>query len=222
MIKIAPSLLAANFLRLEEEIKNIQEAGADILHLDIMDGHFVPNITFGPDLVRAIRKITQLPMEAHLMITNPDDYLEPFYEAGVDIITVHPEVTFHLNRTIQRIKSLGAKAGVALNPATPLNVLEYVLHELDLVLIMTVDPGFGGQAFLKAMLPKIKRLKEIVNSRGFELDIAVDGGIDLTTVPLVSLAGANFFVSGTGIFRTKDYAQTIQEMRKKAHDVLDD
>jgi len=222
MIKIAPSLLAANFLRLEEEIERIQEAGADLLHLDIMDGHFVPNITFGPDLVRSIKKITSLPMEAHLMITNPDDYLEVFYQAGADIITVHPEVTFHLNRTIQRIKSLGAKAGVALNPATPLNVLEYVIHELDLVLIMTVDPGFGGQAFLKSMLPKIKRLKELVTSRGFELDIAVDGGIDLLTVPLVSLAGANFFVSGTGIFKTENYKTTIQEMRKKAQEVLND
>lgn len=214
MFKIAPSLLAADFLNLEREIHAVEAAGADLLHLDIMDGHFVPNITFGPDLVRSIRGITQLPIETHLMITDPDDFVGRFAEAGADIITIHPEVTYHLNRTIETIRSCGCKPGVALNPATPLNALEYVLQSLDLVLIMTVDPGFGGQSFQRAMLPKIMRLKEMVSARSLNLDIAVDGGIDLNTIQLVALAGANLFVSGTGIFKTEDYGKTISDMKK--------
>ncbi|MFN3535013.1 MAG: ribulose-phosphate 3-epimerase [Desulfatiglandales bacterium] len=214
MIKIAPSILAADFMNLKSEIKAIEEAGADLIHLDIMDGHFVPNITFGPDLVRAIRAASELPIEAHLMISNPEQFIQIFREAGADIITIHPEVTYHLNRSLEKIRDSGAKCGVALNPATPLNVLEYVIQSLDLVLIMTVDPGFGGQSFQRAMLPKIMRLKEMVSTRSINLDIGVDGGIDLQTVQLVALAGANLFVSGTGIFKTPDYKKTIEEMRR--------
>lgn len=214
MFKIAPSLLAADFLNLQKEIQAVEVAGADLLHLDIMDGHFVPNITFGPELVKAIRRITGMPIEVHLMISNPEDFVAKFAEAGADIITIHPEVTYHLNRTIETIRSHGCKPGVALNPATPLNALEYVIQSLDLVLIMTVDPGFGGQSFQRAMLPKIMRLKEMVSARSLQLDIAVDGGIDLNTIQLVALAGANLFVSGTGIFKTEDYGKTISEMKR--------
>lgn len=214
MFKIAPSLLAADFLNLQKEIQAVEVAGADLLHLDIMDGHFVPNITFGPELVKAIRRITGMPIEVHLMISNPEDFVAKFAEAGADIITIHPEVTYHLNRTIETIRSHGCKPGVALNPATPLNALEYVIQSLDLVLIMTVDPGFGGQSFQRAMLPKIMRLKEMVSARSLQLDIAVDGGIDLNTIQLVALAGANMFVSGTGIFKTEDYGKTISEMKR--------
>ncbi|MBZ4663816.1 MAG: ribulose-phosphate 3-epimerase [Caloramator sp.] len=214
MIKIAPSILSADFSRLYEEIKKVEEAGADYLHIDVMDGHFVPNITIGAPVVKAIRKNSNLVFDVHLMIENPDYYIEDFAKAGADIITVHAEACRHLNRTIQNIKSFGKKVGVALNPATPLNVLDYSLEYIDMVLIMTVNPGFGGQKFIPNMVEKIKKLKTTIHSRGFDIDIEVDGGIKLDNFREVVEAGANVLVAGSAIFESDDIKKTTSEFKK--------
>jgi ribulose-phosphate 3-epimerase len=216
MKKIAPSILSADFTRLAEEIKAVEKAGADYIHIDVMDGHFVPNITIGPMIVEAAGRATKLPLDVHLMIANPDQYVEEFRKAGADIITVHAEAVDHLHRSIQLIRNSGAMTGVSLNPATPLDALEYVLDDLDMVLLMTVNPGFGGQEFIKEVLPKIKRLKEMIKTRGLATEIEVDGGINADTIGMVSSAGADIFVAGSAVFKSRDYAETIRILREKS------
>lgn len=197
---IAPSLLSADFSNLSKDVFAAQECGADWLHCDVMDGHFVPNITFGPMVIKAVRKITDMPLDVHLMIEQPERYIEDFVNAGASEITVHAEACKHLHRTIGSIKALGVPAGVALNPHTPLCVLENVITDLDLVLIMTVNPGFGGQSFIETMLPKIAKAREMAQDAGVDIDIAVDGGIDVNTAPRVVRAGANVLVAGSSVF----------------------
>ena len=214
MGKIAPSILSADFTRLGEEVRAVEQAGADYIHIDVMDGHFVPNITIGPFIVEAVRRVTTLPLDVHLMILNPDQFIDDFVKAGADLITVHAEAVAHLHRSIQHIRKAGAKPGVSLNPATSLNVLDYVLEDLDMVLIMSVNPGFGGQAFIPEVVPKIRRLKDMIDERGLDIDIEVDGGIGPETIGLVSSAGGNVFVAGSAIFHSDDYADTIRKMRK--------
>ncbi|HDZ23094.1 MAG TPA: ribulose-phosphate 3-epimerase [Desulfobacteraceae bacterium] len=213
MGKIAPSILSADFSRLGEEVGAVERAGADYIHIDVMDGHFVPNITIGPMTVKAVRKMTTLPLDVHLMITNPDRFIDEFAKCGADILTVHAEAVTHLHRTIQYIRNLGIKASVSLNPATPLDVLEYVLEDLDMVLLMTVNPGFEGQEFISSVLPKITRLREMTNARKPSLEIEVDGGIGPDTIGGVSSAGADVFVAGSAIFYSEDYGKTIRQMR---------
>jgi ribulose-phosphate 3-epimerase len=213
---IAPSILSADFARLGDEIEAIEKGGADWVHVDVMDGHFVPNITIGPPVVASVRKITKLPLDVHLMIEDPDTYIIPFAEAGADIITVHSEAATHLHRSIQFIKDQGCKAGVSLNPATPLSALDYVLSELDIVLIMSVNPGFGGQKFIPGVLPKIQRLRELILERGTEAEIEVDGGMNSNTISEAATAGANIFVAGNAVFTTEDYGKTIGELRSLA------
>ena len=216
MKKIAPSILSADFSRLGEEIAAIEAAGADYVHVDVMDGHFVPNITIGPLVVEAVRRVTKLPLDVHLMIENPDLYIPSFAEAGADIIVVHAEATVHLHRTVQLIKSLGKRAGVSLNPATPLNVLDYILDDLDLVLLMTVNPGFGGQSFIEACLPKIQALRAMMDKRGAEAELEVDGGVKTDNIAKIAHAGADVFVAGSAVFNSPDYAATIAELKKRA------
>jgi len=213
---IAPSILSANFVRLEEEIKAIEHAGADLVHVDVMDGHFVPNITIGPPVVSSIRKVTKLPLDVHLMIEDPDNYIKEFAVAGADILTVHVEASTHLNRTIHYIKEQGCKAGVCLNPATSLSTLDYVLDNVDMILIMTVNPGFGGQKLIPEVLLKISRLRELLNERKRAVEIEVDGGINLENIGEVAKAGANIFVAGNAVFTTEDYSKTISELRRRA------
>ena len=220
MKKIAPSILSADFSRLGDEIRAVEAAGADYIHIDVMDGHFVPNITIGPLIVDAVRKITTLPLDVHLMIENPDLYIQDFAAAGADIIVVHAEATSHLHRSIQLIKSFGKKAGVSLNPATPLNVLDYVIDDLDLILLMTVNPGFGGQSFIDACLPKIHALRALLDRRGSEAELEVDGGVKPSNIAKISHAGANVFVAGSAVFGAPDYAATIAEMKRLAHEPL--
>ncbi len=220
MIKIAPSILSADFGRLAQEIKAVETAGADVIHIDVMDGHFVPNLTIGPLVVRAIRDVTQLPFDVHLMITNPDAFIEEFAKAGADWISVHVETCPHLHRTISRIKEHGKKAGVVLNPATPLSMLDYVLEEIDYVLIMSVNPGFGGQKFIPSALRKIKELKALLSSRGLDIPVEIDGGINLETITAVVKAGADILVAGSAIFGTKDYQATLKAFRQKIVEAL--
>ncbi len=215
MGKIAPSILSADFTRLGEEIKAVEKAGADYIHIDVMDGHFVPNITIGPMIVRAIRRITELPLDVHLMILQPDLFIDEFAEAGADIISVHAEALIHLHRTIQYIRGKGVRPAVSLNPATPLDVLEYILEDLDMVVLMTVNPGFENQEFIPEVIPKLKKLREMVEKAGLDIDIEVDGGINSETIGRVASAGANVFVAGSAVFYTKDYAKTIQLMRER-------
>jgi ribulose-phosphate 3-epimerase len=215
MGKIAPSILSADFTRLGDEIRDVERAGADYIHVDVMDGHYVPNITIGPMIVEAVKGSTRLPLDVHLMISNPDQYIGVFRQSGADIITIHAEAVDHLHRSVQSIKEVGARAGVSLNPATPLQPIEYVLGELDMVLLMTVNPGFGGQEFIHEVIPKIKRLREMINERGLNTEIEVDGGINLDTIGIVSEAGANIFVAGSAIFHSKDYYKTISMMRDR-------
>jgi len=216
MKKIAPSILSADFARLGDEVRAVEKAGADYIHVDVMDGHFVPNITIGPLVVEAVRRVTTLPLDVHLMIENPDLYIPEFARAGADIIVVHAEATNHLHRTVQLIKSFGKRAGVSLNPATPLHPLDYILDELDLVLLMTVNPGFGGQSFIEACLPKVHALRGILDKRGLETELEVDGGVKIDNIDRIAHAGADVFVAGSAVFGSADYAATIAELKRRA------
>ncbi len=199
-IKLAPSILSADVARLAEQVAEAEQGGADRIHVDVMDGHFVPNLTFGPVIVKWLRPVTQLPLEVHLMIDNADQFLEPFAEAGANTLIVHQEGAIHLNRTVQQIKALGLRAGIAINPATPAVMLQEILPDLDLVLVMTVNPGFGGQRFLSGTLPKIGTIRKMIDSLGTPCDLEVDGGIDHETAPLVIEAGARVLVAGSSIY----------------------
>jgi ribulose-phosphate 3-epimerase len=199
-IKLAPSILSADVARLADQVAEAEQAGADRIHVDVMDGHFVPNLTFGPVIVKWLRPVTQLPLEVHLMIANPDQFLEAFADAGANTLIVHQEGAIHLNRTVQQIKALGRRAGVAINPATPAVMLDEILPDLDLVLVMTVNPGFGGQRFLTGTLPKIRAIRQRIDSLGTRCELEVDGGIDHETAPLVVDAGARVLVAGSSIY----------------------
>ncbi len=220
MKRIAPSILSADFSRLGEEIRAVESAGADYIHIDVMDGHFVPNITIGPLIVEAVRKVTPLPLDVHLMIEHPDRYIPDFSAAGADIIVVHAEATNHLHRTVQLIKSLGKRAGVSLNPATPLTALDHIIEDLDLVLLMTVNPGFGGQSFIESCLPKIRSLRAILDSCGSEAELEVDGGVKPSNIARISHAGADVFVAGSAVFGASDYTATISEMKRLAQETM--
>ena len=215
MIGLVPSILSADFTRLGEQVRQADAAGAQRIQVDVMDGHFVPNITMGPMVLEAVRHCTQLPLEAHLMITNPQDYIETFAKAGADVIIVHQEVCPHLNSVIQRIKRAGKQAAVAINPSTPVFMLEDVLSLLDMVLVMTINPGFGGQELLVETLPKIERLRRTITERGLQCDIEVDGGIHAGTVPHVVQAGANLLVAGSAVYNNKESVeQAMQRLRR--------
>ncbi len=214
MKKIAPSILSADFGRLSEEIKKVEEAGADLIHVDVMDGHFVPNLTIGPPVIEFIRKATTLPLDVHLMIENPERYIDNFVSAGSNILTVHVETCPHLHRTIQQIKEKGILAGVALNPATPLVSVEEIIGYVDLLLIMSVNPGFGGQSFIPAILAKIKAARKMIDSKGARVELEVDGGLKIENIKQISDAGCDIFVAGSAIFKSKDYQKSISAMRQ--------
>jgi len=221
MIKLAPSILSAELLKLEEQIKVVEENGADYIHVDIMDGHFVPNITFGPIIVKTLKKITDLPMDVHLMISEPDKYIKEFADAGADIITVHQETCTHLHRTIQLIKNNGAKAGISLNPATEVSTITTITSDLDLVLLMTVNPGFGGQKFIDSVLDKIKELKNLKDKNKYKFEIEVDGGVNPETAKLVAEAGAEVLVAGSAIFKQPDIGKACHDIKDAALSVVD-
>ncbi|GIN83747.1 ribulose-phosphate 3-epimerase [Heyndrickxia sporothermodurans] len=215
MVKIAPSILAANFSILADEIRDVENGGADYIHIDVMDGHFVPNITMGPLVVEAIRPVTKLPLDVHLMIQNPDDYIEAFAKAGADYITVHVEACPHLHRTIQLIRSFGVKAGVVLNPATPVESIQHIVENIDMVLLMTVNPGFGGQSFIHTVIPKIRQVKNLIESKGLNVEVEVDGGINPETASFCYEAGATVLVAGSAIYQQKDRSAAIQALKNQ-------
>ena len=212
---IAPSILSADFSRLGEEIQAVERAGADWIHVDVMDGHFVPNITLGPLVVEAAKRVTALPLDVHLMIEDPDRYVEDFIHAGSDYLTVHVEASRHLQRTLDYIRKKGCRPGVSLNPATPLNSLDYVLPEVDLILLMSVSPGFGGQGFIPQVLEKIRQLRRILDRSGREIFLEVDGGVKIENIGEIARAGVDVFVAGSAVFGTADYAKTISTMRSR-------
>ena len=214
MIKIAPSILSADFLRLGEEIKAVEAAGADLIHIDVMDGHFVPNITIGPAIVEAVKAVTALPLDVHLMIERPDRYLDDFIDAGADYLAVHCEASVHLHRTIQRIKEKGKIAGVSLNPATPLGSLEDILPDIDFVLLMSVNPGFGGQKYIPHSTDKIRMLKNMLGEKGLPALIEVDGGVSPENAGVVAAAGADILVMGSAFFHSKDYRAIVKRIRE--------
>ena len=214
-IKISPSILSADFSILGDEIKSLEQAGADLIHIDVMDGHFVPNITMGPPIIKMVRKCTKLPFDVHLMISPVEKYIKAFADAGSDIITIHPEATDNLKRAVGTIKSLGKKAGVSLNPKTPIGALMDVINDIDLILIMSVNPGFAGQSFMSEVLPKVTELRKLINDKKLKIDIEIDGGINFETAPLAVKAGANILVSGTTIF-SGSLKDNIQKLRNCA------
>jgi ribulose-phosphate 3-epimerase len=215
--KISPSLLSADFSNIEKEIKMVEQGGADLLHVDIMDGHFVPNLTFGPFIVKAIKRVATVPLDVHLMIENPGDYVDDFIDAGADYLTIHVEATVHLHRVIQQIKARGIKVGVSINPHTPLSMIEEVISDIDLVLIMAVNPGFGGQSYIPNTLDKLKRLQKLLKEKNANhVEVEVDGGVKIENIKEISDAGCDIFVSGSGIFKT----QSPQEMIKKMKEVI--
>ena len=216
MIKLAPSILSADFARLLEDVKKVEKAGCEYLHIDVMDGHFVPNITLGPGIVKSLRKDVNMVFDAHLMIENPDNYIKEFADAGCDIIVVHQEACTHLHRTIQNIKSHGIKAGVALNPATPIETIKYVLQDVDMVLLMSVNPGFGGQSYIPVVTQKIKELKALIDEMGLDIDIEVDGGVKPSNISEVVNAGANVIVAGSAIFNAGDIDEAVKSLRENA------
>lgn len=216
MIKLAPSILSADFARLLEDVKKVEKAGCEYLHIDVMDGHFVPNITLGPAIVKSLRKDVNMVFDAHLMIENPDNYIKEFADAGCDIIVVHQEACTHLHRTIQNIKSHGVKAGVALNPATPIETIKYVLEDVDMVLLMSVNPGFGGQSYIPVVTKKIKELRALIDEMGLNIDIEVDGGVKPSNISEVVNAGANVIVAGSAIFNAGDIDEAVKSLRENA------
>ena len=218
-IRIAPSILSANFAALGDDIRKVEEAGAQLIHVDVMDGHFVPNITIGPPVVKSIRKATKLPLDVHLMISDPDKYIPAFVEAGADMVTVHAEATVHLDRTLNFIRSQKAGAGVSINPATPISAVQHALGLADMLLVMTVNPGFGGQKFIPYTLEKIREARQVIENRRYRCVIEVDGGIDTDTLPDVIRAGAEVLVAGSAIFNAPDPARKIKEMLEIAASV---
>ena len=216
MIKLAPSILSADFARLLEDVKKVEKAGCEYLHIDVMDGHFVPNITLGPAIVKSLRKDVNMVFDAHLMIENPDNYIKEFADAGCDIIVVHQEACTHLHRTIQNIKSHGVKAGVALNPATSIETIKYVLEDVDMVLLMSVNPGFGGQSYISVVTKKIKELRALIDEMGLDIDIEVDGGVKPSNISEVVNAGANVIVAGSAIFNAGDIDEAVKSLRENA------
>jgi len=221
-MKIAPSILSADFSRLKDEIQAVEAAGADWLHVDVMDGHFVPNITIGPVVVEWVRKVTKIPVDVHLMITDPDKYAPEFIKAGADWVSIHPETCVNPNTTLRKIRDLGAKASIAVNPDVPLSRVEACFADIDMILMMTVFPGFGGQAFIPDVLPKIEEVGKLIDQRKLTIWIEVDGGIKADNIDRVVRAGAEVIVSGSGIFKTPDYAETIRQMRRAAGMVMED
>jgi len=211
---ISPSILSADFSKLGDEIRSVEKAGADWIHIDVMDGHFVPNITIGPLIVEAARRITSLPLDVHLMIENPDRYVEDFAKAGADLISVQVEACIHLNRTVQMIKGLELRAGVVLNPSTPLSTIDWIIEDVDLVMIMSVNPGFGGQKFIHNSIDKVRSLRKIIQDRGLSTLIEIDGGVNEKTIKTISDAGADVFVAGSAIFKSPDYKKTIAKFRE--------
>lgn len=218
MIRISPSILSADFSRLAEEVRAAEDAGADMLHIDVMDGHFVPNITIGPAVVESLKKVTKLPLDVHLMIAEPDRYLPDFISAGSDILTVHLEAATHLHRSVQSIREKGVSAGVSINPATPVTMLADIIHDLDMVLVMSVNPGFGGQEFIPHALVKIRQLRKMITERGLAVDIEVDGGVKPGNAREVADAGAGILVMGSAFFRSGDYKATMETIRRALSD----